>query len=70
MPPTKKLTVVACIDARLQLNRILGLEEGEAHVIRNADGVITDGEIRSPAGGTFSPTFRGMALVTAERGLC
>jgi carbonic anhydrase len=66
MPPTKKLTVVACIDARLQLNRILGLEEGEAHVIRNAD----DGEIRSPAGGTFSPTFRGMALVTAERGLC
>jgi len=47
MPPTKKLAVVACMDARLQPNRILGLEEGEAHVIRNAGGVITDDEIRS-----------------------
>ncbi len=49
MPPTKKLAVVACMDARLQPNRILGLEEGEAHVIRNAGGVITDDEIRSLA---------------------
>src|SRR5215211_2526143 len=47
MPPTKKVAVVACMDARLQPNRILGLEEGEAHVIRNAGGVITDDEIRS-----------------------
>jgi carbonic anhydrase len=49
MPPTKKLAVVACMDARLQPNRILGLDEGEAHVIRNAGGVITDDEIRSLA---------------------
>ena len=40
---------MACMDARLQPNRILGLEEGEAHVIRNAGGVITDDEIRSLA---------------------
>jgi carbonic anhydrase len=49
MPPTKKVAVVACMDARMQPNRILGLEEGEAHVIRNAGGVITDDEIRSLA---------------------
>jgi carbonic anhydrase len=49
MPPSKKVAVVACMDARLQPNRILGLEEGEAHVIRNAGGVITDDEIRSLA---------------------
>jgi carbonic anhydrase len=49
MPPTRKVAVVACMDARLQPNRILGLEEGEAHVIRNAGGVITDDEIRSLA---------------------
>src|SRR5215210_7239382 len=49
MPPTKKMAVVACMDARLQPNRILGLEEGEAHVIRNAGGVVTDDEIRSLA---------------------
>src|SRR3954451_24597246 len=49
MPPTKKVAVVACMDARLQPNRILGLEEGEAHVIRTAGGVITDDEIRSLA---------------------
>jgi carbonic anhydrase len=49
MPPTKQVAVVACMDARLQPNRILGLEEGEAHVIRNAGGVITDDEIRSLA---------------------
>ena len=49
MPPAKKVAVVACMDARLQPNRILGLEEGEAHVIRNAGGVVTDDEIRSLA---------------------
>jgi carbonic anhydrase len=49
IPPTKKVAVVACMDARLQPNRILGLEEGEAHVIRNAGGVVTDDEIRSLA---------------------
>ena len=49
LPPAKKLAVVACMDARLVPTRILGLEEGDAHVIRNAGGVITDDEIRSLA---------------------
>ena len=47
MPPTAKLAVVACMDARLNVYALLGLEEGEAHVIRNAGGVITEDEIRS-----------------------
>ena len=49
MPPGRKLAVVACMDARLDVHRILGLEEGEAHVIRNAGGVVTDDAIRSLA---------------------
>ena len=47
LPPSKHVAVVACMDARLDVYRILGLAEGEAHVIRNAGGVITDDEIRS-----------------------
>ncbi len=47
LPPAKKVAVVACMDARLLPSRVLGLEEGDAHVIRNAGGVITDDEIRS-----------------------
>ena len=47
LPPTAHLAVVACMDARLNVYAILGLEEGQAHVIRNAGGVITDDEIRS-----------------------
>lgn len=47
LPPSRHLAVVACMDARLDVYRILGLREGEAHVIRNAGGVITDDEIRS-----------------------
>ena len=46
-PPAKGVAVVACMDARLDVHKILGLEEGDAHVIRNAGGVITDDEIRS-----------------------
>jgi carbonic anhydrase len=49
LPPAKGVAVVACMDARLDVYRILGLNEGEAHVIRNAGGVITDDEIRSLA---------------------
>ena len=49
LPPAKKVAVVACMDARLVPTRILGLEEGDAHVIRNAGGVVTDDEIRSLA---------------------
>src|SRR6201989_1183536 len=47
MPPGKKLAVVACMDARLIPTKVLGLEEGDAHVIRNAGGVVTDDAIRS-----------------------
>jgi carbonic anhydrase len=47
--PAMKIAVVACMDARLIPTRLLGLEEGDAHVIRNAGGVITDDEIRSLA---------------------
>src|SRR5262245_30632877 len=49
LPPSKHVAVVACMDARLDVYRILGLADGEAHVIRNAGGVITDDEIRSLA---------------------
>ena len=49
LPPSKKVAVVACMDARVMPSKILGIEEGEAHVIRNAGGVITDDEIRSLA---------------------
>ena len=47
LPPSKHVAVVACMDARLNVYGILGLNDGEAHVIRNAGGVITDDEIRS-----------------------
>jgi carbonic anhydrase len=47
MPPALKLAVLACMDARLDVLKILGLQEGEAHVIRNAGGVATDDAIRS-----------------------
>jgi carbonic anhydrase len=47
--PTRQLAVVACMDARLNLFALLGLSEGDAHVIRNAGGVVTDDTIRSLA---------------------
>lgn len=47
MPPGKKLAVVTCMDARLDPARFLGLEEGDAHVIRNAGGLVNDETIRS-----------------------
>jgi carbonic anhydrase len=49
LPPSRALAVIACMDARLNVYAILGLAEGEAHVIRNAGGVVTDDEIRSLA---------------------
>ena len=49
LPPARKVAVVACMDARLNPSYLLGLEEGDAHVIRNAGGVVTDDEIRSLA---------------------
>jgi carbonic anhydrase len=48
-PPARKLAIVACMDARLNVWGALGLTEGDAHVIRNAGGVITDDAIRSLA---------------------
>jgi carbonic anhydrase len=47
LPPAKHVAVLACMDARLDVHKILGLEEGDAHVIRNAGGVATDDAIRS-----------------------
>src|ERR1700728_1095109 len=49
LPPARGLAVIACMDARLNVYAILGLADGEAHVIRNAGGVVTDDEIRSLA---------------------
>jgi len=49
LPPAKHVAVVACMDARLNVYGVLGLQEGEAHVIRNAGGVVTEDEIRSLA---------------------
>ena len=49
LPPAKKVAVVACMDARLDVHGLLGLQLGDAHVIRNAGGVVTDDEIRSLA---------------------
>lgn len=49
MPPGRKVAVVACMDARLDVYRLAGIQLGEAHVIRNAGGVVTDDAIRSLA---------------------
>src|SRR5207249_11712302 len=49
LPPAKHVAVLACMDARLDVHKILGLQEGDAHVIRNAGGVATDDAIRSLA---------------------
>ena len=49
LPPARKIAILACMDARLNPYGLLGLQEGDAHVIRNAGGVVTDDEIRSLA---------------------
>ena len=49
LPPAKHVAVLACMDARLDAHDLLGLDEGDAHVIRNAGGVVTDDVIRSLA---------------------
>jgi carbonic anhydrase len=48
-PPAKKLVVVTCMDARIDVHAVLGLDDGDAHVLRNAGGVVTDDTIRSLA---------------------
>ena len=45
--PANRAAIVACMDARIETGRLLGLEEGDAHVIRNAGGVVTDDVLRS-----------------------
>ncbi len=47
MPPARKLAVVACMDARLTVEEMLGLKTGDAHIIRNAGGIITEDALRS-----------------------
>jgi len=47
IPPARRLAVVTCIDARIDPAKVLGLEEGDAHVIRNAGGLVTDDALRS-----------------------
>jgi carbonic anhydrase len=47
MPPGRKLAVVACMDARLTVEEVLGLKTGDAHIIRNAGGIVTEDAIRS-----------------------
>jgi carbonic anhydrase len=49
LPPARHVAVLACMDARLDVHKILGLQEGDAHVIRNAGGAVTDDAIRSLA---------------------
>ena len=49
LPPARKLAVLACMDARLDPAKVLGLDEGDAHVIRNAGGVVSDDALRSLA---------------------
>jgi carbonic anhydrase len=47
IPPSKKLAIIACMDARLTVENVLGLSTGDAHIIRNAEGIATDDYIRS-----------------------
>ena len=47
LPPGRRLAIVTCMDARLDPAKFLGLEEGDAHVIRNAGGLVTDDALRS-----------------------
>jgi carbonic anhydrase len=47
MPPARKLAIVACMDARLTVEQMLGLKTGDAHIFRNAGGVVTEDALRS-----------------------
>lgn len=47
LPPARKLAVVACMDARLMVDQVLGLKTGDAHIIRNAGGIVTEDALRS-----------------------
>lgn len=47
MPPARKLAIVACIDARMTIEPMLGLKTGDAHIFRNAGGIVTEDALRS-----------------------
>jgi carbonic anhydrase len=47
MPPGRKLAIVACMDARMTVEQMLGLKTGDAHIIRNAGGIVTEDALRS-----------------------
>ncbi len=47
LPPARKLAIVACMDARLTVSQLLGLKTGDAHIIRNAGGIVSEDAIRS-----------------------
>jgi carbonic anhydrase len=47
LPPARKLAIVACMDARLMVDQIMGLKAGDAHIIRNAGGIVTEDALRS-----------------------
>lgn len=49
LPPAKHIAILACMDARLNVYGLLGLSEGDAHIIRNAGGIVTQDELRSLA---------------------
>ena len=62
-PPSKGLAIVACMDARIDLHRILGLEPGDAHVLRNAGGVVTNDVLRSLAVSQHALGTRELLLI-------
>src|SRR2546421_12438948 len=67
LPPAKGTAVVACMDARLNPYGVLGLSEGDSHVIRNAGGVVTDGVIPSPPISQPPPGTRRILLIPHTR---
>lgn len=62
IPPAMQIAVVACMDARLEVGALLGLDEGDAHVIRNAGGVVTDDVIRNAEGVVTDDVIRSLTI--------
>ena len=65
--PRKKLAVLACMDARIELYSLLGIERGDAHIIRNAGGLVTDDAIRSLAASQRLLGTEEIAVVMHEK---
>lgn len=64
MPPARSLAIVTCMDARIETGRLFGLAEGDAHVIRNAGGVVTADALRSLAISQRKLGTRSIMVVT------